>query len=188
MINFQKTEFIKSASQPDDHLHDFNQVLFIGKSNVGKSSLINALTNKKNLAYVSKTPGQTKLINYYLVDNTFYLVDAPGFGYRRISAQKDDFDVLMDNYLKNNKDLKLIVYLIDSRRDLSQDELNVIEYIKSLSHEFLIIFTKADKLNQSEKSKIVKQITNLSLKNYLFSSINNEKYLNLIKEKIISYL
>ena len=83
-INYKVSEFIKSAFNKGDHLYDFPQVLFMGKSNVGKSSLINALVEKKNLAYVSKKPGQTKLVNYYLIDHKFYLVDAPGFGYRRL--------------------------------------------------------------------------------------------------------
>ena len=93
---FSSTRYYISAVEP---LNTLNEVVFIGRSNVGKSSLINALCDHTGLAYVSKTPGQTKLVNYYLIDHKFYLVDAPGFGYRRLAYERDDFDRMMDEYL-----------------------------------------------------------------------------------------
>lgn len=188
MINFQKAEFIKSAFSKDDHLSDFSQVLFIGKSNVGKSSLINALTNKKSLAYVSKTPGQTKLVNYYLIDNCFYLVDVPGFGYRKLAYEKDNFEPMMEGYLKDNKNLKVIFYFIDSRREFTNDEEDVIRYINNLGFSLVLVFTKCDKLKQSEKSKLVNTLKFKSIENYLFVSINDVKLLNNLKEKIVSFI
>ena len=83
MINFRNTRFIKSAISAEDSLFDMNHIVTIGRSNVGKSTLINCLADHKNLAFVSKRPGQTKLLNYFNVDNKFYLVDAPGYGYRK---------------------------------------------------------------------------------------------------------
>ena len=188
MINFQVAEFIKSAFSTPDHLYDYDQILFIGKSNVGKSSLINALTNKTKLAYVSKTPGQTKLVNYYLIDHKFYLVDAPGFGYRRLAYERDDFDRMMDEYLVDNPRLKLVCYLLDSRREISQDEIDVIKYVESLGYKIVIIFTKCDKLNQSEKAKMRNSSRLLAVDGCMFSSIKDQKMLSRIREELSTYI
>jgi len=187
-INFQNSKFIKSAFSKNDHLNDFSQVLFIGKSNVGKSSLINALVGQKNLAYVSKKPGQTKLINYYLIDGKFYLVDAPGFGYRKLSYEKDQFDSMMEQYLKDNKNLRLIVYLVDSRRGMGSEEEEVIEFLNQLNYNFVVVFTKYDKLNQSEKSKLSNLVKKISLSNWLYTSINNLSTIQELQKMIINYL
>ena len=189
MINFRNTKFIKSALSKNDHLLDYPHILFIGKSNVGKSSLINALVDQKNLAYVSKTPGQTKLVNYYLVDNKFYLVDVPGFGYRKLAYEKDLFEEMMDDYLKNNGSLKAVFYLLDSRREITDDEIDVIKYFQDMNYQVELIFTKEDKLKQAEKAKILKNIKLYNFENdYLFASINKPNLLNKIQEKIVSYL
>lgn len=188
MINFHTATFIKSAFSEEDHLNDLPQILFIGKSNVGKSSLINALTNKKNLAYVSKTPGQTKLVNYYLIDNKFYLVDVPGFGYRKLAFEKDDFEPMMNSYFSSNPNLKMVFYLLDSRREITDDELDVIDYIKGLGFNVSIIFTKCDKLKQTDKAKLIKQVNKNKISDYSFVSINNNNYLSDIKSKISSII
>lgn len=188
MINFNNAEFIISSSSTSEHLYDYPQVLFIGKSNVGKSSLINALTNRKNLAYVSQTPGHTTLINYYLIDKTFYLVDAPGFGYRRIAYFQDDFEMMMQRYLTNHKELRLICYLIDSRRDIASDELETINFLQSLPYPYLIIFTKSDKLKQSELAKIKKEAEQNQIKDYLLFSVNNRKQINSLQERLNEYI
>jgi len=188
MINFHTAEFIKSASKKEDHLHDLPEILLIGKSNVGKSSLINALTNQKSLAYVSKTPGQTKLVNYYKIDNKLYLVDVPGFGYRRLAYEKDDFEPLMENYFSSNTSLKAVLYLLDSRRDITQDELDVMDYINNLQYPLVIVFTKSDKCKQKEKSKLLKTIKELNIINYNFVSISNNRLLENLKSTITSYI
>lgn len=188
MINFHTAKFIKSAFQKDDHLLDYPHVLFIGKSNVGKSSLINALTEQNNLAYVSKTPGMTKLVNYYLIDNKFYLVDVPGFGYRRLAYEKDSFEVMMDNYLKNNHSLKVVFYLLDSRREITNEELNVIEYINNLGYKVELLLTKCDKISQSERAKILANLKKYSINDYLFVSCNNRSYLQKVRKKISLYI
>ena len=188
MINFQVAEFIKSAFSTDDHLHDYDQILFIGKSNVGKSSLINALTNKTKLAYVSKTPGQTKLVNYYLIDHKFYLVDAPGFGYRKLAYEKDDFDRMMNEYLVDNPRLKLVCYLLDSRRDITEEEMGIISYVESLGYKTCIIFTKCDKINQSQRAKMLNSSRLLKADGCLFSSIKDKKMLDKIKSYLSNYI
>ena len=127
MINFRNTQFIKSSndklSRPNDNL---KEVLFVGRSNVGKSSLLNCLCNNKNLAFVSSKPGHTKLLNYYNVDKKFYLVDAPGYGFS--FSNKDEinfFAKLMENYFADNKFLSFVVFLLDSRRKINQDDLDI---------------------------------------------------------------
>lgn len=188
MISFQVAEFVKSAFSKNDHLNDLYQILFIGKSNVGKSSLINALTNKKSLAYVSKTPGQTKLVNYYLIDKKFYLVDVPGFGYRKLAYEKDNFEPMMEAYLSNNTNLKAIFYFIDSRRDFTSDEEDVINYVNGLGYNLILVFTKCDKLKQAEKAKLIRSLKEKAISEYLFVSIDNTMLLNNMKLKIASFI
>lgn len=189
MINFRNAKFVKSAFKETEHLQDLPHILLIGKSNVGKSSLINALVEQKNLAYVSKTPGQTKLVNYYLIDNKFYLVDVPGFGYRKLAYEKDLFEEMMEGYLKNNSSLKAVFYLMDSRREITADEQSVIDYFNDLHYPLEIILTKEDKLTQSEKSKIMVNLKEYQLdKDCLFVSINKNKLLMSVKEKIASFI
>lgn len=187
-INYKVSEFIKSAFNKGDHLYDFPQVLFMGKSNVGKSSLINALVEKKNLAYVSKKPGQTKLVNYYLIDHKFYLVDAPGFGYRRLAYEKDNFENMMNDYLSDNHHLKLIVYLLDSRRDITDEEMKTIDYLEQLGYKYTLIFTKCDKLKQSEKAKLLNMCRKYHIDDYLFTSINVPSTIKSLQDKLQTHL
>ncbi|MDD6301754.1 MAG: ribosome biogenesis GTP-binding protein YihA/YsxC [Bacillales bacterium] len=184
MINFRKANFIKSATSDKDSLFDLNHVIFIGRSNVGKSSLINALVDNKNLAFVSKKPGQTKLLNYFNIDNKFYLVDAPGYGYRR-TGKKDGFDKMMESYFSSNSRLKLVLWLLDSRRELSQEDLEFKDFLENLQTQVLICFTKCDKLNQSEKAKIVKIANNqLSQFDYVLCSSFDKKSIEQVRQKI----
>lgn len=145
---FSNVKFYTSSLEP---LNDKNEVVFIGRSNVGKSSLINALCNQQGLAFVSKTPGHTKLLNYFLIDNSFYLVDAPGYGYRKLSREENSFDKMMDSYFRKNPYCKLVVLLFDARRELSEEDIDFINYLNELNIESIIVYTKEDKLNQSMK-------------------------------------
>jgi GTP-binding protein len=186
MINFRNTKFIKSATKDKECLFDLNHVVFIGRSNVGKSSLINALCDIKNLAFVSKNPGQTKLLNFYNVDNSFYLVDAPGYGYRRTSSQ-DGFDQMMDSYFSSNSKLKLVLWLLDSRRELSLEDREFYLFLMKINVKVVVIFTKSDKLNQSDKAKIKKlAASELSSLDYVLTSINDKKSLDEVKKQIIN--
>lgn len=182
MINFQVAEFVKSAFAKDDHLYDHPHILFIGKSNVGKSSLINALTNRARLAYVSKTPGQTKLVNYYLIDHAFYLVDVPGFGYRKLAYEKDSFDRMMSEYLEENPCIRTVAYLLDSRRKITGEEQGVIDYIAALGYPIIIIFTKCDKLKQSDKARLSAEIRASQVKEYLFASVRDMRMIDGIRK------
>lgn len=186
MINFRNTKFVKSASEAKECLFDKGHVIFIGRSNVGKSSLINALCDNKSLAFTSKQPGHTKLLNFFEVDNQFYLVDAPGYGYRK-TGLKDDFDKMMDSYFTDNRHLKLVIWLLDSRRELSKEDEDFYSFIDELNIPSIVVFTKSDKINQSEKAK-AKNLANKSLSDFpsFFASVNDKKSLETIKSYISS--
>ncbi len=159
MINFRNVSFIKSApsaSQRPDGLFD---IMFVGRSNVGKSSLINALCSRKDLAFTSSKPGHTRLLNYYNVDDKFYLVDAPGYGYVS-KGPKDAFAEMMEGYFATSKP-RLVIFLFDSRRTPQDDDVSFMKYLREQDIPVLIILTKADKLNQSEKAAIKKNIAPL---------------------------
>ena len=180
MINFENTTFIKSCvDKIDNYKEDLQEVLFIGRSNVGKSSLINLLTNKNRLAFVSSKPGHTRLLNYYLVDTKFFLVDAPGYGYSAIDKKFYlEYEKMMDKYFDNNKNLKLVVLLIDSRRGIGDYEQDLFDYFNYKQVKFAIVFTKTDKTNQSERAKLkneVKKYTQYFFINFIFILVNTQK-------------
>ena len=159
---FNKAKFIKSVVDVKEAPGEYNSsVLFVGKSNVGKSSLINALTNNKRLAYTSSKPGHTRLLNYYSVEDRFYLVDCPGYGF----STKKDLDYkfygdMVEGFFKDNKSLKLVVFLLDSRHEPTLDDVDFYNFLTSYDYTFVICMTKCDKLNMSMRSKIYKNLEN----------------------------
>ena len=159
MIDFRKATFIKSAvSYLDKPEKDLLEVLFVGKSNVGKSSLINALANNKNLAFTSSKPGFTKLLNYFEIDNSFYLVDAPGYGFTSSGNKHlNNFADMMEDYFQNPK-LAGVVFIVDSRHKLGQNDIDFYRFIKDNKIPFILVASKIDKLNQSEKAAMKKNI------------------------------
>ena len=184
MINYRNIRFIKSAINKEDALLDLPNVVFIGRSNVGKSTLINLIADNKGLAFVSKRPGQTKLLNYFNVDKKFYLVDAPGYGYRK-TGKKDDFDKMMDSYFTENESLKLVIWLLDSRRELSKEDIDFYELLTTLNTNSLVVFTKSDKLNQSGKAQITKLAKEkLSEFDYVLTSSLNKRNIESLRMKI----
>lgn len=165
-------KFITSATNLKESPNfTFNEVAFLGRSNVGKSSLINALTQQKNLAKSSATPGKTRLINFFEANfkllstqltstHSLIFVDLPGFGYAKVShAQRQEWDKNLDEFLKKRKTIKLFIHLIDARHEnLALDE-EINHYLQSFilpTQSILKVFTKADKLNQSQKTKLKK--------------------------------
>ena len=184
---FSNCKFHTSSLIP---LREKNEVVFIGRSNVGKSSLINALCNQQGLAFVSKTPGHTKLLNYFSIANEFYIVDSPGYGYRKLSAEKDTFDELMNQYFSNNPFCKLVVLLFDARRELTIEDIEFIKYLNKLNIDSIIVYTKEDKLNQSLKQKAINNANKYfpDEKKYFVSSSKKkgiEELRNVIISKII---
>ena len=135
------------------------EVAFAGKSNVGKSSLINALMNRKALARTSATPGKTQTINFYNVNDVMYLVDLPGYGYAKVSEQeKAKWGQLIERYLNTSKQLKAVFLLIDIRHEPSANDKMMYEWIVSQGYHPIIIATKLDKLKRSQVPKHVKMI------------------------------
>ena len=135
------------------------EIAFAGKSNVGKSSLINALMNRKALARTSATPGKTQTINFYNVNDVMYLVDLPGYGYAKVSEQeKIKWGQLIERYLHTSKQLKAVFLLIDIRHEPSANDKMMYEWIVSQGYHPIIIATKLDKLKRSQVAKRVKMI------------------------------
>lgn len=159
MIEFRKARYVISAPdyslRPKDRLPE---IVFIGKSNVGKSTLINLLTGQK-LAYSSKSAGKTKLLNYFLIDDSFYLVDSPGYGYTAYGSREDEsFSKMMEGYFQNPL-LKGAVLLCDIRRSLQESEKNMISYLEEKGIPYVLVFTKSDKALQKEKAKAKKDVS-----------------------------
>ena len=188
MINFNNVTFLKSCPTRKEKPQDNKpEVLIVGKSNVGKSSLINALCNKKKMAFTSSKPGHTRLLNYYDIDNQFYIVDAPGYGYAKGGLDLDRlFAQMMESYFDNNQQLKLVLILLDARRELSEDDQEIIDFVKESNVSYFIVVTKYDKVNQKEKAALNKHLNHEGFSKeqiYFTSSLNNDG-LNLLKKGI----
>lgn len=146
--------FIKSGTDfrhfPEDNK---NEYLFLGRSNVGKSSLINFLTGRKNLARTSKTPGKTILLNFFLINEEFYLVDSPGYGYaRRSKKQIEEFGKMFEGYVTKRNQLQKAFLLVDYKVGPTEDDLIMYNYLRHFNLNIVIIATKVDKLNQKERN------------------------------------
>ena len=129
------------------------EIAFSGRSNVGKSSLINKLLNRKSLARTSATPGKTATINFYKLD-TMRLVDLPGYGYAKLSAsEKQRFSQTIEHYFDDDRDLRLVLQLIDMRHPPTANDLQMLDYLVECEIPFVIVLTKADKLNKTEREK-----------------------------------
>ena len=146
-------EFVKSATEPRDYpAPDKPEVAFAGRSNVGKSSLINTLVNRKKLVRTSKKPGRTQTINFYNVNDELYLVDLPGYGYARVSkAERHAWGPMIETYLDMRPNLVGIVCIMDIRRGVEDDDRQLIEAAPHFGVQPILVFTKADKLGKNER-------------------------------------
>ena len=151
-INVQKAEFILSAASPKDFRRDaLPQVAFAGRSNVGKSSVINRLLNRKNFARVGAAPGKTTQINYFKIDNAFYLVDLPGYGYARVSkGERDRWGRLREGYFADPELMTLGVMIVDARHKPTADDCTMAQWYRGAGCPFLVVANKLDKLKKSE--------------------------------------
>lgn len=140
--------------------NDKNEFVLVGRSNVGKSSFINAFINKKNFAHTSSTPGKTRTINYYLINNKFYIVDLPGYGYAKASnKEKDDWAVFINKYLSTSENIEEIIMLVDIRHAPSDKDISMYKWIvDTTGYEPIIIATKCDKIKKNEIKKNIENI------------------------------
>ena len=158
-INFNATKIIISAGFLSQIPKDKPHIVFSGRSNVGKSTLINKIVNQNRLARTSSSPGKTITINFYETDKIFYLVDLPGYGYaKRSETDKKKWSGLVEGYFKenaknNNNFINLIVQLIDLKVGATADDLHMIEYMNSFKIPYIIVATKADKLNKTQREE-----------------------------------
>jgi len=151
-INLQNAEFILSATTPKNFKRDgLPQVAFAGRSNVGKSSVINRILNRKNFARVGAAPGKTVHINYFKIDSAFYLVDLPGYGYAKVSkAERDRWGRLMEDYFADPDCMSLGVMIVDSRHKPTADDCTMAQWYKDTGCPFVVVANKLDKLKKSE--------------------------------------
>lgn len=152
--------FVKSVADNNLLETDLSEIAIVGKSNVGKSSLINMLANNSKLARSSKDPGRTRLINYFNFDDKFLLVDLPGYGFAKVSKkEKEKWGVILDNYLKESKNLKHVFMLIDIRHGAGENDITMIDYLTHYGIPFTVIATKADKVSRNEYKKLLTDIS-----------------------------
>lgn len=155
MTVIKQTRFIKSSTSPEDCPKPlYPEYAFLGRSNVGKSSLLNMLAGRKNFARISNTPGKTLLINHYLINDEWYLVDLPGYGYSKISKKtRKDILQMISSYLLERKNLFCLFLLLDCRHEPQSIDLEFIEWVGGYKIPFVICFTKTDKISSSELHK-----------------------------------
>lgn len=151
-LNINKAEFIKSAAAPSGFIRDaLPSIVFSGKSNVGKSSVINRLLNRKNFARVGQSPGKTVHVNYFLIDKKVYFVDLPGYGYAKVSkAERERWGKLMEQFFAVDGLIDLGVMIVDSRHKPTADDVTMAEWFKSTGCPLVVVANKADKLKKSE--------------------------------------
>ncbi|WP_457641927.1 ribosome biogenesis GTP-binding protein YihA/YsxC [Persephonella sp.] len=159
MSVIKKVQFIKSAVNPKDYPPPkYPEVAIVGRSNVGKSSLINAIFKRK-IAKVSSSPGKTRLINFFLLNDKVSFVDLPGYGYAAVSkAEREKWRRMIEKYFHTRENLALVIMLVDSRHEPTKLDVMMKEWLESLGIPYIVVATKADKLNQSEKAKTIKRI------------------------------
>jgi GTP-binding protein len=148
-------EFVISAVGPKQFPPDSRpQIAIAGRSNVGKSSIINSLLHRKNLVKTSQTPGKTQLINFFVINESFYFVDLPGYGYARVPrAVTDAWAPMIEGYLKNSPHLSAVVVLLDSRREPDERDVQLIEWLRQYDIPVIYALTKIDKLNRQETER-----------------------------------
>lgn len=188
-MQIKQADFVKSAVYEKDYPEELGEMefAFVGRSNVGKSSLINSITTRNKLARTSKTPGRTQLINYFVMNNEFYFVDLPGYGFAKVpKVVKAEWGKTMERYLSSPRK-KLVFVLLDIRRVPSGEDLEMLSWLEEFKTPFKIIFTKMDKVSNNAKSKCLKAIkTRLQFTHedvFFHSSLKNTG-----KQEILDYV
>ena len=176
----KSAEFVKSATRPDNYpASDLPEVAFAGRSNVGKSSLINVLVNRKALVRTSSTPGRTQLLNFFDINGTFSLVDLPGYGFAKVPlAVKKDWGPMVRTFLERRHNLRAVVILFDIRRVPREEDLQLLDWLEEYQIPTIPVLTKVDKVSRGQGEKQIKPIldaTGLPRDAFsLFSALNRE--------------
>lgn len=172
---------VKFSDFPCDGLYE---IAIVGRSNVGKSSIINSILNKKHIAKISSKPGKTRTVNFFLINNNLYLVDLPGYGYAKVSKhEKHSWKYMVESYFQNRSVLKKVILLIDSRHDPFESDVVMCNWIKHMNYDLSIIATKSDKIKNSEIIKNEKMFRSaFDVDDILFySSLKNKNRDELLK-------
>lgn len=155
-------EFVTSALETDHYpVEDIPEIAFAGRSNVGKSSLMNALLKRKKLVKTSSTPGKTRMINFFLINRRFFFVDLPGFGFARVSKSiRQQWGPMMAQYFKTRDTLRAVVCLVDARRGIGDLDADLFAYLEKYRRHRILVFTKFDKLKKNEQSCFARSMKN----------------------------
>lgn len=179
-MKINTVEFIISAMRksqyPEDNLPEF---MLVGRSNVGKSSFINTIINRKNMARTSAVPGKTQTLNFFLINKDFYFVDVPGYGYAKVSKQlKNKFGMIIEDYITSRNNLKMVFMLVDFRHKPTEDDIIMYNYLKYFNIPVTVIATKCDKVsknNYDKNTKLIKSSLNLiDSDNFIMFSSNTK--------------
>lgn len=170
------TMAVRTSQYPEEKLPEF---LLVGRSNVGKSSFINTLINRKNFAHTSSKPGKTQTLNFYLINNSFYFVDVPGYGYASVSHDRQKkFGIMIEEYIKSRDNLKCVFLLIDYRHKPTEDDVLMYEFLKFYNLNIKIVATKFDKIKKNardKQNKLIKDTLKLESEDFItFSTITKK--------------
>lgn len=181
---------VRESQYPNDKKKEF---LLVGRSNVGKSSFINAIINRKNFARTSATPGKTQTLNFYKINDDFYLVDAPGYGFAKVrNSLKKKFGLIMESYLKSRDNLEMVFLLIDFRHKPTSDDIMMYDYLKYYNIPVTIVCTKADKVSKNaydkNKNIIIKDLNLPNDENIILFSGVTKQGKNEVYDEIEKYL
>ncbi|MBO5035612.1 MAG: YihA family ribosome biogenesis GTP-binding protein [Clostridia bacterium] len=175
--NYNKADFLCSYFDAKElPLEKKPEVVFVGRSNAGKSSMINKLVNRKKFAYTSSKPGKTAAINYFSIDNSIYIVDLPGYGFaQRSKTERRGWGSLIETYFALGRDMRLVVLLIDIRHGPTEDDVMMYEYLMSKTVPFCVAATKSDKVSKTAAKEMVESISEqFGVNAFAFSSENGE--------------
>ncbi len=176
----KKSELLITAAKKEQYPETtVPEIAFAGKSNVGKSSMINALLNRKSLARTSSQPGKTQTINFYNINDILNFVDLPGYGYAKVSkSEKEKWGKMIETYLTSREQLKEVILLVDIRHEPNANDIQMYEWIKSFGYTGFVIATKADKISKGQRDKyisIIKKTLNIEDKNFIIPFSASEK-------------
>ena len=190
MINFHNVELKKTAYKPGDYPAELPEIVFVGRSNVGKSSMLNRLLNRKSLARVSASPGKTRSINFYCVDRKLYLTDLPGYGFAKVGfADREAWRHMIEDYFGAGRDIRLAVMIVDCRHAPSNEDKMMVDYLCALGLDFMICASKADKLSKTalkENCAMLAKELKVDANIVPFSALKGdgaELLINIIKER-----